>query len=204
MFRGRFVHTLDSKGRVSIPSGFRLELQRRSERAPILTNADQCLLLYPYEDWCDFEQRIVGLSSFDPDVQAFARMMISGVSDRCPGQDPGAARAPGACAARTRGDDRRRGSPHRAVGPLALRRRSVEDPGSLPRDFVGDGEAGHVEESTVGDRRRGSPPGERLGCPRSISSRWAGRYWGGQTVPAESDAPGHPSIFRDPAVLPRG
>ena len=83
MFRGRFVHTLDSKGRVSIPSGFRLELQRRSERAPILTNADQCLLLYPYEDWCDFEQRIVGLSSFDPDVQAFARMMISGASE-CP------------------------------------------------------------------------------------------------------------------------
>lgn len=83
MFRGRFVHTMDSKGRVSIPSGFRVELQRRSERAPILTNADQCLLLYPYEDWCDFEQRIVGLSSFDPDVQAFARMMISGASE-CP------------------------------------------------------------------------------------------------------------------------
>ena len=57
MFRGRFVHTMDSKGRVSIPSGFRMELQRRSERAPILTNADQCLLLYPYEDWCDFEQQ---------------------------------------------------------------------------------------------------------------------------------------------------
>jgi len=83
MFRGRFVHTMDSKGRVSIPSGFRLELQRRSERAPILTNADQCLVLYPYEDWCDYEQQIVGRASFDPDAQAFARMMISGASE-CP------------------------------------------------------------------------------------------------------------------------
>lgn len=74
---------MDSKGRVSIPSGFRVEFERRSERAPILTNADQCLLLYPYEDWCQFEERIVGLSAFDPNVQAFARMMISGASE-CP------------------------------------------------------------------------------------------------------------------------
>jgi MraZ protein len=60
-----------------------LELQRRSDRAPILTNADQCLLLYPYEDWCELEARIVGLSAFDPDVQSYARMMISGASE-CP------------------------------------------------------------------------------------------------------------------------
>jgi MraZ protein len=83
MFRGRFVHTMDSKGRVSIPTGFRVELARRSERAPILTNSDQCLVLYPYEDWCDYEEQIVGRSSFDPDAQAFARMMISGASE-CP------------------------------------------------------------------------------------------------------------------------
>jgi len=83
MFRGRFVHTMDSKGRVSIPSGFRVELQRRSERAPILTNADEYLVLYPYEDWCQYEQQIVGRSSFDPDAQAYARMMISGASE-CP------------------------------------------------------------------------------------------------------------------------
>ena len=60
-----------------------MELQRRSERAPILTNSDQCLLLYPYEDWCAFEERIVGLNSFDPDVLAYGRMMISGASE-CP------------------------------------------------------------------------------------------------------------------------
>jgi MraZ protein len=83
MFRGRFVHTMDSKGRVSIPVGYRAELQRRSERAPFLTNADQCLLLFPYDDWCEFEARIVGSSSFDPDVLAFGRMMISGASE-CP------------------------------------------------------------------------------------------------------------------------
>jgi MraZ protein len=83
MFRGRYVHTMDSKGRVSIPVEFRAELQRRSERAPFLTNSHECLLLFPYEDWCEFEGRIVESSSFDPDVLSFARMMISGASE-CP------------------------------------------------------------------------------------------------------------------------
>jgi len=83
MFRGRFVHTMDSKGRISIPQGFRLELQRQSEGAPILTNSDQCLLLFPSEEWRAFEEQIVGLSSFEPDVLDFGRMMISGASE-CP------------------------------------------------------------------------------------------------------------------------
>ena len=87
MFRGRFSHTIDAKGRVSIPSGFRLELQRRSERAPIITNgvtpAGACLWLYPYDDWCDYESRIVALAPNNLDVQAFARFMISGATE-CP------------------------------------------------------------------------------------------------------------------------
>ena len=77
-FRGRFVHSIDAKGRVSIPSGYRLELQEHSERAPILTNTDQCLVLYPFEDWCAFEEDLEQLSPVDPDVQSFRRLMVSG------------------------------------------------------------------------------------------------------------------------------
>ena len=83
MFRGRFVHTIDNKGRLSIPAGFRVELQRRSDQAPILTNAADCLHLYPFEDWCEFETQIVNVSRTDPDVQAFARLMVSGAME-CP------------------------------------------------------------------------------------------------------------------------
>jgi len=83
MFRGRFVHTIDSKGRISIPSGFRMELERRSERAPILTNAFGCLHLYPFEDWCEVERRIVENETEDVDFQAYQRMMISGAAE-CP------------------------------------------------------------------------------------------------------------------------
>jgi MraZ protein len=83
MFRGRFVHTIDAKGRISIPSGFRMELERRSERAPILTNAFRCLHLYPFEDWCEVERRIVENETEDTDFQAYQRMMISGATE-CP------------------------------------------------------------------------------------------------------------------------
>jgi MraZ protein len=83
MFRGRFVHTIDSKGRINIPSGFRMELERRSERAPILTNADRCLHLYPFEDWCEVERKIVENETENVDFQAYQRMMISGAAE-CP------------------------------------------------------------------------------------------------------------------------
>ena len=83
MFRGRFVHTIDTKGRISIPSGFRMELERRSQHAPILTNAYECLHLYPYEDWCEVERNIVDNATVNLDVQAYQRMMISGAAE-CP------------------------------------------------------------------------------------------------------------------------
>jgi MraZ protein len=83
MFRGRFVHTIDSKNRMSLPAGYRTELQRRSDHPPILTNAHQCLELHPYEDWQQFEERIVSLATIDPRAQALARMMVSGAVE-CP------------------------------------------------------------------------------------------------------------------------
>jgi MraZ protein len=83
MFRGRFVHTIDSKGRMSIPLGFRTELQRRSERPPILTNLKDCLALYPYEDWLEIEKRLCSASPMQLEVQALQRFMVSGASD-CP------------------------------------------------------------------------------------------------------------------------
>ena len=77
------MHTIDGKNRMSLPASFRLELQRRSDHPPILTNAHQCLELYPYEDWLAFEQQIVGIAAVDPEAQAYARMMISGAAE-CP------------------------------------------------------------------------------------------------------------------------
>jgi len=88
MFRGTYYHTIDAKGRVSIPSGFRLELQSsNSEQSPIVTNgataAGQCLWLYSYEDWGEYEEHVAGLAPNDLDVQAYLRFLVSGATE-CP------------------------------------------------------------------------------------------------------------------------
>ncbi|MFT5441694.1 MAG: MraZ protein [Myxococcota bacterium] len=83
MFRGRHDHTIDKKGRLSIPAGFRSEILRRSESPPILTNYKNYLALYPYEDWLVIEQNLMTKSRLQPDVQAYTRFVISG-STECP------------------------------------------------------------------------------------------------------------------------
>jgi MraZ protein len=68
---------------MSIPSAYRTELESRSEQAPIVTTAYECLHLYPYEDWCEKEANIVENITEDLEAQSFQRMMISGATE-CP------------------------------------------------------------------------------------------------------------------------
>jgi len=83
MFRGRYVHTIDAKNRMSLPASFRQEHQGDDGGPPFLTQAHRCLELYRHEDWLAFESRIVEAASVNPKVQAYARMMISGAQE-CP------------------------------------------------------------------------------------------------------------------------
>ncbi len=83
MFRGRFVHTMDPKGRLSIPTAFRNRILEESEHPPVLTNFFDCLFLYPFEDWTLVEQKLCDASLFDPKVQKFQRFFISGAVE-CP------------------------------------------------------------------------------------------------------------------------
>ena len=78
MFRGRHNHTIDGKGRVSITVAYRMELQQRSDQPAFLTADENCLRLYPFEDWCDHERRIVEQAALDPDARDYARLVISG------------------------------------------------------------------------------------------------------------------------------
>lgn len=55
-----------------------MQLQHRSEQPPILTAEDQCLRLYPFDDWCEHEQRIVRRAELDPTARDYVRMVISG------------------------------------------------------------------------------------------------------------------------------
>lgn len=77
MFRGRFVHTIDAKGRVSIPAGIRMELQRRSQLAPILTIRPEHLVLFAHEDFDAFAQRLLSVDPLNLEGQELARFFLS-------------------------------------------------------------------------------------------------------------------------------
>ena len=83
MFRGRFEHIVDSKGRVSIPAKFRELLGEKYDDRLILTNFDRCLVAYPYDEWRVLEERVSSLSMVKKEVTAFQRFFISGATE-CP------------------------------------------------------------------------------------------------------------------------
>lgn len=72
---------MDTKGRLSVPSGFRMELQRRSEKAPVLTNLGDHLALYPADVWEKKEETLLELSDMQPDVQDYQRYMVADATD---------------------------------------------------------------------------------------------------------------------------
>lgn len=79
MFRGQFQHSVDAKGRVSLPARFRDGLTAAGEVRFVLTPAlfDPCLHLYPMRAWEALEEKIAELPSMDPHVVRFRRMYVS-------------------------------------------------------------------------------------------------------------------------------
>jgi len=81
MFRGRYEHTLDAKGRLSIPSKFREVLGERYDSRLVVTTYDGCLISYPFAEWQRLEERVAGLPEFKKDTRAFLRFFYSSAAD---------------------------------------------------------------------------------------------------------------------------
>jgi MraZ protein len=79
MFRGQFEHSIDAKGRVSLPARFRDALLAEGDGRFILTPApfDPCLHLHPMRAWEEFEKKIAELPSLDPHIVRFRRIYVS-------------------------------------------------------------------------------------------------------------------------------
>lgn len=83
MFRGRFEHSIDLKGRVSVPVKFREILATHSDERLILTNFDNCLWGYPVAEWRVIEDKVAALPQFKSEVKALQRVFISAATE-CP------------------------------------------------------------------------------------------------------------------------
>lgn len=78
MFIGEFHHTLDEKGRMSVPVKFRAAL---SDGAVVTRGLDRSLFVYPKSEWEKLAAKIAGLSIGQADTRAFARLMLAGAMD---------------------------------------------------------------------------------------------------------------------------
>lgn len=83
MFRGRYIHQIDTKGRLSIPSKFREVLASNYDERLIITNFDQCLWAYPVVEWQELEKKVATLPQFLDEVKALQRVFISAACE-CP------------------------------------------------------------------------------------------------------------------------
>ena len=83
MFTGRYEHTVDSKGRVALPSRFRevLASSYAEDRLIVTSFLDPCLIAYPVSEWRAFEEKIRKLPRFDPSVVQIKRMLVSGATE---------------------------------------------------------------------------------------------------------------------------
>lgn len=81
MFRGQYEHTIDPKGRVSIPSKFREVLSEKGDGRLVITHFDNHLMAYSFDEWRAFEDRMNSLSFVKEEEAAFVRYLISGAVD---------------------------------------------------------------------------------------------------------------------------
>jgi MraZ protein len=81
MFLGEFEHTLDDKGRLTIPAKFRRHL---ALGMVVTKGIDPCLWLFPNEGWNALAEKISSLPQTDPKAREFRRQVFGGASDSVP------------------------------------------------------------------------------------------------------------------------
>jgi MraZ protein len=76
-FRGSYEHTIDHKGRVSIPARFRRQLSGdANETFVVLRGLDTCVALYPADEFRRLEERLRARSFTDETTRRFQRLLF--------------------------------------------------------------------------------------------------------------------------------
>lgn len=78
MSLGTFQHSLDAKGRITIPAKLRDVL---GETFVATQGLDNCIFLYPMPEWQVVEKKICGLPMSRPEARSFQRFFLSGASE---------------------------------------------------------------------------------------------------------------------------
>jgi MraZ protein len=78
MFMGEYNHTIDTKGRLIVPSKFREQL---GNTFVITKGLDGCLFVYSNEEWRTIEESFRNKPLTSKDARKFARFFFAGACD---------------------------------------------------------------------------------------------------------------------------
>ena len=67
MFMGEYHHTIDDKGRITIPSKLRYEL---GEQFVVTKGLDGCLFIYPKDEWDNITKKYKELPPLDKEIES--------------------------------------------------------------------------------------------------------------------------------------
>ena len=76
-FTGEYNNSIDQKNRLSIPAKYRKALSPINNGTFVLTRGfDECLVLYPLDEWKKVEQQLGSLSSIKIKNRSFVRSIV--------------------------------------------------------------------------------------------------------------------------------
>jgi MraZ protein len=81
MFLGEYVHTIDDKGRLTIPAKFRGDL---GTGLVVTRGMDRCLVIYPMRAWRALTERASALPMTDRTARDFRRLIFANATDTVP------------------------------------------------------------------------------------------------------------------------
>lgn len=80
-FIGEYELSIDAKGRFLLPAGFRKQFPKDASMEFVVSRGfEQCLNLYPIEEWNLLSEKINKLNDFNPKVRDFKRLFLNGAN----------------------------------------------------------------------------------------------------------------------------
>lgn len=77
MFMGEYNHTIDTKGRLIVPSKFREQL---GDEFVVTKGLDGCLFVYDNTEWKTFEEKLHALPLTNTNARKFTRFFLAGAT----------------------------------------------------------------------------------------------------------------------------
>jgi MraZ protein len=78
MFLGEYAHTIDDKGRLTLPAKYRTDL---ASGVVVTRGLDKCLFVFPMEEWKRLSEKVSALPLTDVSAREFRRLLFSGATD---------------------------------------------------------------------------------------------------------------------------